>query len=129
MPSFVGRLDYGILPEWAAGGSTYLGDQGQSESYGNEAVGFRKVGVFIQLYEIHTQVVAKGWWFRALGTTVLVDDAGVLSVDQAINPSWETNPNAQPIGKVMLGAYAELAYNILPLLLPNTDQYLAPWFR
>src|SRR6185369_16996374 len=128
--SFVGRVDYGILPEWSAGGSMYLGDQGQNEAYGNEEVGFRKVGVFTQMYEIHTQVVSRGWWFRALGTNVLVDDAGILSLDQTINPTWTaTSPNGQPIGKVMLGAYAELAYNVLPLVLPDTDQYLAPWFR
>jgi hypothetical protein len=29
----------------------------------------------------------------------------------------------------MLGAYAEAAYDLLPLIWPQTTQYLAPWFR
>lgn len=127
--SFVGRTDYAFLPEWSGGGSLYVGTQGQNEEYGNPEVGFRQAGVLTQLYEIHTQVQTRGWWFRALGVTTLVDDAGILSIDQTINPSWETNPNGQPIGKVLLGAYAEVAYDVMPWLLPETVQYLAPWFR
>jgi hypothetical protein len=123
--SFVGRTDYAVLPWWSAGGSLYLGDQGQGEDYGNEDIGFRKVGAFTQLYEIHTQVATRGFWFRALGTTALINDAGILSQDDFI----EQQTKGQPIGKVMLGAYAETAYDVLPLLLSGTSQYLAPWFR
>ena len=108
------------------GGSLYVGDQGQGEEYGNEDIGFRKVGVFTQLYEIHTEVRTRGLWFRALGTTVLVDDAGVAQPDDFISARA---PAAQPIGKVMLGAYAEVAYDLMPLVWPETTQYLAPWFR
>jgi hypothetical protein len=123
--SFVARADYLARPWWTAGGSFYLGDQGQNEEYGNEDIGFRKVGVFTQIYEIHTQVLTHGFWFRALGTTVLVDDAGILSQDDFI----EQQTKGEPIGKVWLGAYAETAYDVLPLLWPATTQYLAPWFR
>lgn len=123
--SFVGRVDYLVTPPWSMGGSLYLGDQGQSEEYGNDDIGFRKVGVFTQMYEAHTQVQWQNLWFRALGTTVLIDDAGVLSQDAFI----ESQTDGQPIGKVLLGAYAEVAYNIMPFFLPETAQYLAPWFR
>ena len=123
--SFVGRFDYAPLEEWSLGGSMYLGDQGQNEEYGNEDIGFRRVGVFTQIYEAHTEVITRGWWFRLLGTNALIDDAGILSQDQQI----ELATDGQPIGKVMLGIYTEAAYNFLPLLLPDTDQYLAPWFR
>jgi hypothetical protein len=103
----------------------YLGDQGQSEEYGNEDIGFRKVGVFTQMYEAHTEVLTHGFEFRTLGVTTLVDDAGVLSQDEFI----QQQTGGEPIGKVLLGAYAEAAYNVLPWILPDTTQYLAPWFR
>jgi len=133
--SFVGRVDYAPLADWSFGGSMLLGDQGQNQNYGNEDIGFSKVGVFTQIYEIHTQVQTQGLWFRALGTTVLVDDAGVLSRDDAIQESQcgaMAEPpftDCPPIGKVLLGAYAEVAYDIMPFFLPETAQYLAPWFR
>jgi hypothetical protein len=123
--SFVGRLDYAPFEEWSFGGSMYLGDQGQNEEYGNEDIGFRRVGVFTQIYEVHTEVISRGWWFRLLGTNALIDDAGILSQDEEI----ELATGGQPIGKVMLGIYTEAAYDVLPLLWPDTDQYLAPWFR
>jgi hypothetical protein len=130
--SFVGRVDYAPFIDWSAGGSVYVGDQGQNESYGNPEFGFRKAGVFTQLYEVHTQVLTRGFWFRALGTTVLVDDAGILSRDDSIQAHQGCDPNLDscpPIGEVMLGAYAETAYDLLPLIWPQTTQYLAPWFR
>ncbi|HSP97581.1 MAG TPA: hypothetical protein VL049_10105 [Candidatus Dormibacteraeota bacterium] len=123
--SFVGRLDYAPLAEWSMGSSMFMGDQGQNEEYGNEDIGFRQVGVFTQIYEAHTEVVSRGWWFRLLGTTALVDDAGVLSRDEQIQQAT----GGEPIGKVMLGIYTEAAYNVLPLLWPDSNQYFAPWFR
>lgn len=123
--SFVGRFDYQALPEWSFGGSMFMGDQGQNLEYGNEDIGFSRVGAFTQIYEAHTEAIWRGLWFRLLGTNVLVDDAGVLSQDQEI----QLATGNQPIGKVMLGIYTEAAYNFLPLLLPETNQYLAPWFR
>lgn len=133
--SFVGRTDYAPFDEWSFGGSLYMGDQGQSEEYGNEDIGFREVGVFTQLYEIHTEVQTAGVWFRALGTTMLVDDAGVLSQDdfiqarQGCDASDPPTTGCPPIGKVLLGAYAEVAYNVMPFFLPDSNQYVAPWFR
>ncbi|MEO8602812.1 MAG: hypothetical protein ABI629_09565 [bacterium] len=123
--SFVGRVDYQPLTIWSMGGTLYLGDQGQSELYGNDDIGFRKAGVFTQMYEVHSEVVSRGFEFRTLGVTTLVDDAGILSQDQFI----EQQTGGQPIGKVLIGAYAEVAYNLLPVFLPDTTQYLAPWFR
>jgi hypothetical protein len=123
--SFVGRLDYAAFPIWSMGGTMYLGDQGQSELYGNDDIGFRKVGAFTQMYEAHTEVLTHGFEFRTLGVATHIDDAGILSQDEFI----EQQTGGQPIGQVLLGAYAEVAYNILPLFLPETTQYVAPWFR
>ncbi len=119
--SFLGRLDYEPIANWGwtLGGSAYLGDQGQGESYGPAAAP-QRVDVFTQLYEVHTQIQRRNFHFRALGTTVLIDDADVLSADPDING---------PIGKQMLGAYAEVGYDILPLLMPTSTHSLSPWFR
>jgi hypothetical protein len=119
--SFVGRLDYEPNPAWgwSVGASTYVGDQGQNEHYGPEGEQ-RRAGVFTQLYEVHTQVNYRNLHFRALGTTMLIDDAGLLSLDPDIDG---------PIGKQSLGAYAEIGYDILPHILPDTTHSLMPWFR
>jgi hypothetical protein len=123
--SFVGRADYTILPEWSIGGSLYVGDQGQDEDYGNDDIGFRRVGAFTQLYEVHSELRTRGLEVRVLGATTLIDDAGALSNDDEISE----RTGGAPIGEVLLGAYAEIAYDVLPLLWPETTQYLAPWFR
>ncbi len=123
--SFVGNTDYEILPEWSAGGSMYLGDQGQDEEYGNEDIGFRKVGAFTQIYEVHSEVLTQGFEFRILGTTAFIDNAGILSQDEDIARAT----GGQPVGEVLLGIYGEVAYNVLPLIWSDTTQYLAPWFR
>ncbi len=119
--SFVGRLDYEPIANWGwtVSGSAYLGNQGQGESYG-PAEARERADVFTQLYEVHTQIQRRNFHFRALGTTVLIDDADVLSADPDIKG---------PVGKQMLGAYAEVGYDILPLLLPATTHSLSPWFR
>ncbi len=119
--SFVGRLDYEPIANWGwtVSGSAFVGDQGQNQEFGPEEMR-RKAGVFTQLYEVHTQVQRHSWHFRALGTTVLIDDAGLLSADPEVSG---------PIAKQMLGAYAELGYDILPLILPTTTHSLMPWFR
>jgi opacity protein-like surface antigen len=118
--SWVGRLDYTVVPGALIGASAYLGDQGQAERYGNETVGFSKPGVFTQMYEVHGQLRTHGVELRGLAAVVDIDDAALLSVDTEIN---------QTIGDVMFGFYMEIAYDVMPLLLPGTTQYLAPWFR
>ncbi len=118
--SWVGRLDYAFLPGSLLGGSAYLGDQGQNRKYGDPAIQRKKADVFTQIYEAHLQVRQGGAEFRTLGTMTFVDDVTVLSQDPDIN---------QPIGNRMYGVYAELGYDILPLLLPDTTHYLAPWVR
>lgn len=117
--SWVGRLDYAFLPSSFVGVSAYIGDQGQGRLYG-PTTQQQEVGVLTQIYEGHVQLRAHGLQFRALGTVTLLDNATRLSLDPTIN---------QPIGNRMLGYYAEIGYDILPLLLPGTTHYLAPWFR
>ena len=123
--SWVGRLDYEPRAGLEFGTSAYLGNQGQDDEIvlerdpvTGDPLSTGSASAFMQMYEGHVQW---RWWgveARALGVWVELEDAASLSV------------NAQePIGQRMTGWYAELAYDIMPLVLPHTEQYLAPWFR
>lgn len=118
--SWVGRLDYAFWPNSFVGVSAYIGDQGQGRAYGDSTLGQREAGVFLQLYEAHMQWRWQRLEFRALGAVTLLDNATRLTVDPKIN---------QPIGNRLIGYYAEIGYDVLPWFVPNTTQYLAPWFR
>lgn len=113
--SWVARLDYSPLPGMLLGGSLLLGDQGQNEDYGGA-----RPSVFMQMYELHAQVNLRGLEMRALGAVTQLDHARALSLDPDID---------QTIADTMFGYYLEVAYDVLPLALPDTTHYLAPWFR
>ncbi|MGH8498772.1 MAG: hypothetical protein ACRERV_08215, partial [Methylococcales bacterium] len=113
--AWVARLDYTLPshPGLTFGGSAYLGNSGQNQLYAGQ-----KINVFTQLYETHIQWKYYGVEFRALGAWGHIGDAAALSLDRG-----------QTIGKSNYGGYTEIGYNALPLLLPDTAQYLAPFFR
>jgi hypothetical protein len=110
--AWVGRLDYAVpfAVGLSLGGSAYLGNSGQGEIRGTD--------VFTQIYEGHLQWHYRGLEFRALGAWSRIDDAAKVS--QAVKKT---------IGEEQFGWYTELGYNVLPWLLPDSTQYLAPFFR
>lgn len=110
--AWVGRLDYAVpfAPGLTIGGSAYLGNSGQGEIKGTD--------VFTQIYEGHAQWHYRGLEFRALGAWSRIDDAAKVS--RAVKKT---------VGEEQFGWYTELGYNILPLLWPDSTQYLAPFFR
>ncbi|XSG85607.1 MAG: hypothetical protein ACPW60_02540 [Methylohalobius sp. ZOD2] len=110
--AWVGRLDYAIprLTGLTVGASAYLGNSGQNE--------IGSADVFTQLYEGHVQWKYRGWEFRALGAWSHIDDAAEVSA--AVG---------ETVGKEQFGWYTELGYNILPLFMPESTHYLAPFFR
>jgi hypothetical protein len=134
--SWVLRFDYAAPFGTTFGSSLYLGDAGQGQAFGNDTEGYVAADVFTQIYEAHVEVVQAGVEFRALGAVALIDDAGILNSDSEIlgyDPSQppatgETRP-AGGVSETLWGAYAEVAYDVLPHVLPETSQYLAPWFR
>ncbi len=111
--SWVGRVDYDVLRGVTLGASAYVGDQGQDEDYAGE-----KVDAFMQLYELHVMSQWRGLECRALAAVSDLDDAAQLSAAKE-----------ETVGSTQWGWYAELAYDVLPLVLPETTQYVAPWFR
>lgn len=119
--AFVGRLDYAPpkVPGLTFGGSAYVGNSGQDQIFGGQ-----ELDVFTQLYEGHIQWQYRGWWFRALGAWGHIDDADKLSAARR-----EAGLADDVVGENNFGWYTELAYNVLPLVWPETTQYLAPFFR
>ncbi|MGH8477633.1 MAG: hypothetical protein ACRER2_18030 [Methylococcales bacterium] len=113
--AWVMRVDYTppVHPGLTVGTSTYLGNSGQNQLFAG-----RKINVFTQLYEAHLQWKYFGWEFRALGAWGHVGDAAILSLDRG-----------ETVGKSNYGWYTEIGYNLLPWLLPDTTQYLVPFFR
>lgn len=107
------RLDYVPLPGAKLGGSFWAGDSGQGDSFAGQ-----KPGAFTLLWETHAQVEYRGLWLRALGAFLTIDDADVLS--EALQDT---------VADAMFGFYVEAAYDVLPLLLPETTQSMAPFFR
>lgn len=128
--AWVGRLDYSPLEMLTVGGSAYLGNSGQDQTFGNSVAGFSKPDVFTQIYETHAQLRTHGFEARALGAWLDVDDATALSLDPTINP-YATDPSKtdQPVAGSQFGWYAEAAYDVAPLAWKGTRHYLAPWFR
>ena len=106
------RLDYaygGVL----IGVAGWVGASGQDQDFdGHKPNAFTLVG------DVHAQFQYRGLWLRGLGVLTHIDDAAVLS--RALG---------ETIGSDQFGAYGEIAYDVLPLVLPETSQYLAPFFR
>ena len=107
------RLDYTPLAGLTIGGSMWAGDSGQDGEFDG-----KKPGAFTLLWETHAQLHYRGLELRALGTFLSIDDADVLS--SALEDT---------IAEDSFGFYAEAAYDVLPLLLPDTTHGLMPFFR
>jgi hypothetical protein len=127
---WVGRVDYNPIAMLTIGGSAYVGDSGQGHSYGNSVSGLRKADVFTQVYETHAQLRTHGLELRLLGAWVDVGDALALSLDENINPGVvDPKSPSRPVAGRQFGWYGEAAYDVMPLLRPDSGQYLAPWLR
>jgi hypothetical protein len=107
------RLDYSPFAGALIGASFFAGDAGQSGDFDGE-----KPNAFTLLWEAHAQLRYRGLELRTLGTFTTIDDADVLS--RALEDT---------IAEDIFGFYAEAAYDVLPLVLPETTHYLAPFFR
>jgi hypothetical protein len=107
------RVDYSPFAGASLGGSFWAGDSGQDGDFDGE-----KPGAFTLLWELHAQLKWRGLELRTLGTFTSIDDAAVLS--RALEDT---------IAEDIFGFYAEAAYDVLPLVLPDTTHYLAPFFR
>ena len=125
---FVGRLDWLPLPQLLLGASVYVGNSGQDQRL---EIGTTDTFVDIPdaattIFEVHTQFRMRGWQLRALFTQAHVSDAGDLSA--ALQALGDLDPG-EAVASKMLGGYAEIAYDVWPLLFPSSLMALEPFYR
>lgn len=113
--ALVGRLDYEPLLGLNLGGSFYLGDSGQRQVKNGSG---SEVDVFTQIYEVHSQYKYHGLELKALATQVKIDDAEIIQAQ-----------TGKDVPDEIFAYYGEVAYDILPHIFADTDQYLAPFVR
>ena len=107
------RVDYTPFGGALIGASFFAGNAGQNQDFDGD-----KPDAFTMLWEAHAQVRYRGLEFRTLGAFTQINDADVLS-----------RAAEDTIAEDVFGFYAEAAYDVLPLVLPDTTHYLAPFFR
>ena len=120
--SVVGRLDYTPTPSLLLGGSFYTGDQGNNQVVDNVKI----PDTSLMLWELHAQYRAYGLELRTLFTMAHLGDSGKLT--NALRLTKDIGAN-DTIAHAMLGTYAEVGYDVLPLFYPGTEHYLAPFVR
>ncbi len=108
--AITGSLAWSPMLGLSLGASTYLGNSGQGK--------FEDADVFTSIYEIHGQYKCRGLELKALAATVEIDDHQELS-----------SALATDIPESITAWYAEAAYDVLPLIVPGTTHYLAPFVR
>jgi hypothetical protein len=132
----IGRLDWSPLEALLVGGSVYVGNSGQDQdiTVTNGVVSIPDA--LTTIWEVHGQLQESGLFARALLTMAHIDDAADLS--QALGPVPPAPGLPGGIGALsageavaedMLGMYAEIGYEILQWILPETDMTLEPFFR
>ncbi len=120
--SVVGRIDYTPHPSLLLGGSFYTGDQGNNQTVS----GTKLPDAHLTLWEAHGQYRSHGLELRGLFTLAHLGDARELTL--ALRKTRDIG-TSETIGSRMLGTYGEIAYDLFPLLQPNTEQYFAPFVR
>ena len=141
--AFVGRFDYdmnALVPGLVFGGSVYAGNAGQNQqitrcvafcdnsglSPGDpvpvpDKQSFDIPDTFVTLYEVHGEYYRYGLKLRGLFAQAFVNNAGRLS--RALGAGSDAS-----VAKQMLGGYAEIGYDVLPLFT-ETEMSLQPFFR
>lgn len=120
--AWTGRLDYSPIPGLQVGGSFFWGETGQDQLFETSADPTaskkKKVNPNLTLFEAHAEYEYRGLRLRTLYAQGNISDARTLSIDLK-----------QPISSRIMGGYVEAGYDILPLIFPETEMYLAPFIR
>jgi hypothetical protein len=147
--AFVARADVDVVDGLLVGGSVYTGQTGQEREFTSSIDGSQRdlPDAQLTIYELHAQYKRYGWSLRALWTQAFLDEAGKLSratdrsfIDLTPDPPLPAPPapatrgfdvtnTDDAIASRMEGFYVEVAYDVLPLFLPETRASLEPFFR
>ncbi|HIL00515.1 MAG TPA: hypothetical protein EYG06_00405 [Myxococcales bacterium] len=117
--SFVARADVAAMSGLNLGASVYYGNQGQGQSIGGVGVGSLSTAI----YELHAEYKRYGITARGLFSQAFVENPDALNA--GIRLSGKTGFLAESL----IGGYVEVAYDVMPRLLPETKQSLEPFFR
>jgi hypothetical protein len=122
--SFAGVLnlnyDLGLA---TVGGTVYGGRAGQ----GVETAGGESIDANVLLAEAHAQVAWQGFTARAIYAIGRLGDARQIS-ELALGEGETLDPD-QVVGSRTRGGYVEVAYDVMPLLSPESVQSLSPFVR
>ncbi len=124
-PAFVARVDFTPIPGLLIGGSYYVGDSGGDQEATQEIdqnVTTELPDVLTSIWELHAQYRNGPLQLRGLWAQAHIGDAGELSTALGLKDD-------RGVSRRSIGGYAEAAYEVMPLLFPNSDWGLEPFFR
>jgi hypothetical protein len=108
-----GKLEYSGIPGTNLGASFYSGRSGQGAT---DSLGV--LDAQTTLFSVHGEYAWYGLELRALYAQLSVDDAGRVSTLAK-----------KTIGSEINGWYVVAGYDLLPILLPGSSHYLAPFIQ
>jgi hypothetical protein len=123
--AFVARADVDVVRGLMIGGSVYTGYSGQGEVLDNGTDPETYVpSTLTTLYELHAQYRYRGLSIRGLFTQAFLQDTVLLNFALGNAPN-----SGESIAETMLGGYAEIGYDVLPIFFDDTKMSLEPFFR
>lgn len=119
--AMVGRVDWRPLPQLMIGGSGYVGNAGQNQT--DAVTGLALPDALTAIWETHVQYRQRGLHLRGIFTRATVGEAGQL------NAAIGNDPGGSGVAQEMLGAYAEVAYDVWQWISPGSEKTLEPFYR
>jgi hypothetical protein len=132
-PAFTGRVDWTPIPGLLLGVSAFVGNAGQDQSFDVTGVPtpVKLPSTLTALWDLHAQYEWRGLHLRGLFTMTHIDDAGALTL--ALRPEDQggigTIGATDVIASDLIGGYAEIGYDVLQWILPESGAALEPFFR
>ena len=136
--AFVARLDWTPIQQLVVGGSVYHGNSGQNQKVGVSGTAlFAPYTVEIPdtpttIWEVHAQYEDHGLHLRSLFTMADIGDTADLAAALApkgLGGGTGELAAGEAVAGEMLGVYGEVAYDLMPLLFPDSEKTLEPFFR
>ena len=116
------RVDWFPIEGLLLGASAFHGNAGQNQTIGATSLPDTPT----TLWDAHAEFERWGLHLRALVTMAHLGDAGRLT--DALRTIGEIDPT-ETVASEMLGAYGEVAYDVWPLISPDSEMSLEPFFR
>lgn len=118
--AITGRLEYLGIEGASFGASFYTGNSGQGEK---DSLG-AAINARTNVFSVHGEAAWRGLELRALFAQTTVDEAERVAGYQR----WKSGAASAPvIGSTMSGWYVSAGYDVMPLLVPGSIHYLAPF--